>query len=142
MRMIDSRTGLEWLDREECLVLLAGDEIGRLAVVVGDAPVIIPVNYRLDGDTILLRSDDGTKISYGTRGHVAFEIDHLDRARRTGWSVVVTGRLEECDLGEPGALDRAHRSAVYPWVGGAKPHLLRIVPEQITGRRVGRTGWS
>ena len=142
MRMIDSRTGLEWLERDECLELLAGEEVGRLAVVVGDAPIIVPVNYRMDGEALVFRSDDGTKVTHGVRGQVAFEIDQFDRGRQAGWSVVVTGRLEEAGGDGPEALDRVHRSAVYPWVGGEKPHLLRLVPEHITGRRVGQMGWS
>jgi nitroimidazol reductase NimA-like FMN-containing flavoprotein (pyridoxamine 5'-phosphate oxidase superfamily) len=142
MRMIDSRTGLESLDRDECLTLLAGEEVGRLAVVVGDTPVIVPVNYRMDGDTLLFRSDDGTKVTHGVRGQVAFEIDHFDRARQAGWSVVVTGRLEEAGGDGPGATDRVQRSGVYPWVGGDKAHLMRLVPDHVTGRRVGQSGFS
>ena len=33
MRTVDARAGIEWLDRDECLRLLAADEVGRLAVV-------------------------------------------------------------------------------------------------------------
>ena len=87
-----ANTSVEWLDRDECLRLLAADEVGRLAVVVGHAPMIVPVNYRLDGDRVVFRSDPGTKVDYGLRSPVAFEIDGIDRAAHTGWSVVVTGR--------------------------------------------------
>jgi uncharacterized protein len=53
------------LDRDQCLSLLAGDEVGRLAVIVGNTPTIFPVNYALDGDTIVFRTDPGTKSSTG-----------------------------------------------------------------------------
>ena len=45
------------LDRDQCLRLLADDEIGRLAVIAGNTPAIFPVNYRSDGDTIVFRTD-------------------------------------------------------------------------------------
>ena len=41
------RNGLEILDRSECLRLLAGSSVGRVAVSVGALPVILPVNFRL-----------------------------------------------------------------------------------------------
>lgn len=40
MKTVDARTGVEWLEREECLRLLAGDEVGRLAVDDWHTPVI------------------------------------------------------------------------------------------------------
>lgn len=51
--------GLRVLDRDQCLRLLADDEIGRLAVIAGNTPAIFPVNYALDGDTIVFRTDPG-----------------------------------------------------------------------------------
>ena len=53
MRMVDARTGIEWLDRDECLHLLAGEDVGGLAVVEGRMPVVFPVNYALDGDAVV-----------------------------------------------------------------------------------------
>ena len=133
----DARTGIEWLDREECLALLAGDEIGRLAVLDGGTPVIFPVNYRLDGSAIVIRTDPGTKLDDGPRGRACFEIDHFERADRSGWSVVAVGRLEEVTTYDR---NREHVRAlpIEPWAGGEKAHWLRLVPDRITGRRVGR----
>jgi nitroimidazol reductase NimA-like FMN-containing flavoprotein (pyridoxamine 5'-phosphate oxidase superfamily) len=137
MRSIDVRTGLEWLERDECLRLLADDEVGRLAVVAGGSPEIFPVNYRLDGDVVVLRTDSGTKLEHGTRGRAAFEIDRFDRERRAGWSVIVSGRLEEVTTFDARTFRRVHELAVDPWAGGEKEHWMRLVPERITGRRVG-----
>ncbi len=45
---------LESLDRDECLRLLAGQEIGRFGFVTDGQPRIEPVNYRLiDGDVVI-----------------------------------------------------------------------------------------
>ena len=129
-------TPMEWLDRDECLRLLGTDTIGRLAVVVGRTPTILPVNYALDGDAIIIRSDPGTKVDYGRRGPVAVEIDAFDRDDHTGWSVVVTGRLEEPPPYSAGAQRHIRSVPVEPWAGGDKAQWLRIVPSRISGRRL------
>jgi nitroimidazol reductase NimA-like FMN-containing flavoprotein (pyridoxamine 5'-phosphate oxidase superfamily) len=131
------RTAIERIGRDECVRLLAADEVGRLAVNVGRAPTIFPVNYRMDGEAVVFRTDWGTKLDMGRRAPVSFEIDGFDRAARTGWSVVVAGRLEEVTEHDAEVFDRVHRLAVDPWAGGEKSHWVRIVPGLITGRRVG-----
>ncbi|MEO7572676.1 MAG: pyridoxamine 5'-phosphate oxidase family protein [Acidimicrobiales bacterium] len=136
MRTVDGRTGLERIDRDECLRLLAADEVGRLAVITGGSPAILPVNYRLDGEAIVFRSDPGTKLDDGPRSRACFEIDHFDRPTHSGWSVVVTGRLEEVTRYDSTALHRVQRLPIDPWAGGAKDHWVRLVPERITGRRL------
>ena len=136
MTAFDARSGIELIDRDECVRLLAADEIGRLAFNVGHAPTILPVNYRMDGDAVVFRSDAGTKLDTGPRAPVSFEIDDFDREHRTGWSVVVSGRLEEVTPYDAATYDRVHALPVEPWAGGEKSHWLRIVPSTITGRRV------
>lgn len=138
MRNVDARTGIEWIDRDDCLRLLASDEVGRLAVVDGSSPAIFPINYVLDGDTIVFRTDEGTKLRAAERAPACFEIDDIDRERRTGWSVVASGRLEEVTQYDVRTLERVHRLPVDPWAGGDKAHWMRLVPDRITGRRVGR----
>jgi nitroimidazol reductase NimA-like FMN-containing flavoprotein (pyridoxamine 5'-phosphate oxidase superfamily) len=63
------------IGREECLRLLAGDEIGRLAVVAGKTPIVTPVNYALDGESVVFRTDPGTKLDQGPRARAGFEVD-------------------------------------------------------------------
>lgn len=138
MKVIDARTGLEWIDREECLVLLGRDVVGRLAIAVGGGAQIFPVNYNLDGDTIAFRTDPGSKLDASGRARAAFEIDEIDRARRCGWSVVVSGRLEEVTHYETKTIKRLAELAIDPWAGGEKAHYMRLIPERITGRRVAR----
>ena len=140
MEMTDARTGLARLDREQCLALLADEEIGRLAFVVGGVPAIVPVNYRLDGDTVVFRTGPGAKLEDGPRRPASFEIDAFDRERRHGWSVVVTGRLEEVTPFDAAAFERVHRLGVDPWADGDRTHWLRLIPSRITGRRVGPLG--
>ncbi len=135
MTNFDARTGIEWIDHDACLRLLASDEVGRLAVVTGSAPSIFVVNYVLDDETIVFRTAEGTKLR--ADGHTAcFEIDEIDRAHRTGWSVIAAGRLEEVTRYDAEALKRVRELAVDPWAEGDKTHWMRLVPDRITGRRV------
>jgi nitroimidazol reductase NimA-like FMN-containing flavoprotein (pyridoxamine 5'-phosphate oxidase superfamily) len=138
VRVTDARTGIDHLDRDECLRLLAQDEIGRLAVNDGSVPTIFPVNYRLDGDAIVFRTAPGTKLEYGPRSLACFEIDRFFPEHRSGWSVVVVGRLGEVTHYDARTLARVTDLAVDPWADGEKSHWMRLVPTRITGRQVGR----
>ena len=54
---------LEELTRQECLALLSVHSVGRIAVIGHDnLPFVVPVNYRMTGDTVLFRTDAGTKL--------------------------------------------------------------------------------
>ncbi len=139
MQLIDDRTGLERLTRDECLDHLRDHQVGRLAVVSANRPLIFPVNYAMDAEAVVFRTAPGTKFDASVREMaVAFEIDDLDVDRHEGWSVLVTGRAEE-------VVSEAHRNRLAnlplrPWAAGAKDHWLTIVPTAITGRRITRPG--
>lgn len=129
-------SGLEHIGHDECLELLRADEIGRLAIIDGIRPMIFPVNYAFDGEEIVIRTAPGTKIEHGTRSTACFEIDAFDREHHSGWSVVVTGRLEELTLYDGAHFDRASDQPVHPWASGRKDHILVLVPATVTGRRI------
>jgi nitroimidazol reductase NimA-like FMN-containing flavoprotein (pyridoxamine 5'-phosphate oxidase superfamily) len=137
MPTVDRRTGLEVLDRDECLCLLSSDPVGRVAVVVDARPMIFPVNYALDGESIVFRSDAGSKVSGATSGFpMSFEIDGIDEIFHTGWSVVVNGVGHEVVDGTE--LARLRALELRPWASGPKTHWIRIQPKTMTGRRVAR----
>lgn len=132
---VDARTGLEVLSRDECMELLGTHHLGRLAVVVAGRPLVFPINYAVDGPTVVFRTDAGTKLFAAAHGHdVAFEIDGFDALYHTGWSVLVVGRAREID--EPS--ERVHLSELPLgiWCPGPKSHWVRIQPDAITGRRI------
>ena len=130
------RAGIERMDRAECLALLEAEDVGRLAVVQGNMPAIFPVNYLLDGEDIVFRSAPGTKVAHGADSSAAFEIDHLDRAERRGWSIVATGHLEVVDPRDD-ALARLRQLPIRPWAAGDKDIVMRLVVGTITGRVLG-----
>ena len=130
-------TGVRWqeLTKDECFRLLSGQHLGRLALADDHGPIALPVNYVLDQHTVLFRTDEGTKLDAATRGaRVAFEIDGVDEATRTGWSVLVRGETAEVD--DPAELARVSALPLYPWAPGAKGHYIRILPALLTGRRI------
>lgn len=119
------------LDRAECLDLLRGQPVGRIAVIDGDSPLVVPVNYTLDGDCVVFRSEGGTKLDALARHEkVSFEVDAIDWYHRTGWSVLVRGTAYEATHWEVDHL------LLEPWTEGDKRHWVRIPITEITGRRL------
>ncbi len=130
--------GLEQLTEDECWNRLASRSVGRLAVSMANGPDIFPVNYRLDDETIVVKTAAGLKFAAATLGPaVAFEADGLDEMRHTGWSVVVRGHAEE--IIELDELHVADTLLIEPWVEGERNRYFRITPTQISGRRLPRT---
>ena len=126
--------GLELLTESECRDLLEAEQVGRVAISVGALPAIFPVNYRvIDGD-IFFRTGSGLKHRAALSGSVVgFEIDRVDPVSATGWSVLVVGVAREMPAGSE--LPSEH-GRVLPWAGGERPHIIRIHPEVISGRRI------
>ena len=135
MRTISRHSGIEVIDADECMRLLADEEIGRLAVVIGATPMILPVNYALDGNAIVFRTMPGSRLDVG-QGHAAFEVDCFDKVHKAGWSVLVTGHLEEVTWYQAKDMARVQQLAVTPWAGGERNLWLRLRPSFITGRIV------
>jgi nitroimidazol reductase NimA-like FMN-containing flavoprotein (pyridoxamine 5'-phosphate oxidase superfamily) len=131
---IDPRTGLEVLDRDACIALLGRSSLGRIAVVIGGRPLVFPVNFALDGDAVVFRSDAGTKVYAARNGPVAFECDGIDGVYHTGWSVLVTGTAEE--IVNEAELARLAGLPLGLWCPGPKSTWLRIQPRTLTGRRI------
>ena len=128
-------TRIEELAEDECRRLLAEHHLGRLALVDDRDPVVLPVNYAVDRDMPVFRTDPGTKLDAAAEAaSVAFEVDAADEATRTGWSVVVRGTLTE--VLDPGDLERLQALPLYPWAPGEKARHLRVPPVSVTGRRI------
>ena len=129
-------SSLEVLTAEACYDLLGSRRVGRLAVVVDGRPTIFPVNYVVEGDTIVLRSGAGTKLDGAAPGYVAFEVDDIDEASASGWDVVVEGRAEDISDSLDARSTELRRLDVGPMAPGLKDHWLRIVPTTVSGRRL------
>ena len=122
------------LDGSECWALLGASDVGRLAVSVANQPLIFPVNYAVDHGSLVIRTAEGTKLAAVTVNRsVAFEVDAYSRDAGEAWSVVVKGTVHEV-TGMDELLD-AMGLALFPWHAAPQPRFLRIVPDQVTGRR-------
>jgi nitroimidazol reductase NimA-like FMN-containing flavoprotein (pyridoxamine 5'-phosphate oxidase superfamily) len=131
--------GWQELTKTECFDLLARQWLGRIAVMDHHGPVVVPVNYILDRHMVVFRTDEGTKLDAACRGsRVAFEIDEIDAATRTGWSVLVRG--EAVQVTDPAELGRLRELPLEPWAPGAKARYVRILPAVVTGRRISVPG--
>ncbi|QIX26728.1 pyridoxamine 5'-phosphate oxidase family protein [Nocardioides sp. JQ2195] len=121
------------LTQHECLELLGGSRVGRVAYSTRTGPVVVPVNYHLDGTDVLLRTAPTTELAHHLgSSELALQVDEFDAFNESGWSVLVRGpavRVDPYDL--PAFLD-APRS----WAGGSRPLLIRISGRAISGRRL------
>ncbi|MGI9614003.1 MAG: pyridoxamine 5'-phosphate oxidase family protein [Acidimicrobiales bacterium] len=126
---------IEVITEAECWRLLAEHTVGRLAVSIANRPDIFPVNYVLDDDTVVIRTAPGLKLAASSLGvGVAFEVDAFDEAAHVGWSVVVSGQAVEID--DDSERVNIERLGIEPWAAGSKTRYLRVIPEQVTGRRI------
>jgi uncharacterized protein len=123
------------LTREECGLLLAGADIGRVILTAQALPTALPVSYGLDGPDVIFRTSGGAKLSAASTGTVvAFEVDHFDPELRIGWSVVVTGvATVAVDKDEIRRLDAL---SIPSWVDQAPTQYVRLSTAMISGRRV------
>ena len=123
------------LGAAECRRLITPGGVGRIAFGTLDGPVIIPVNFAVLADTLVIRTAEGTVIDGHADGQVAIEVDHIDEALRQGWSVLVRGPAHH--VTHPAELSRLQEDAVvWPWAGGEREVYVRVIPSQITGRRI------
>ena len=124
------RPGIEEISRDECVTLLRAMAIGRIAVTVPEEPpLVVPVNYVLDGEVVVFRSQPGIKLARLQDHQASFQVDFIDPFHRAGWSVLVQGAAREVAHAEVEHLTLAS------WAG-SPTHWVRLVPATITGRRI------
>jgi nitroimidazol reductase NimA-like FMN-containing flavoprotein (pyridoxamine 5'-phosphate oxidase superfamily) len=108
--------------------------VGRLAVTTGDHPEIFPINHVVDGQTIVFKTLDGTKLSSAILGGpVAFEVDDYDAWTGDAWSVVVKGRAVEIASAED--VRRAESLPLFAWWTLPDARWVQIHADDVSGRR-------
>jgi nitroimidazol reductase NimA-like FMN-containing flavoprotein (pyridoxamine 5'-phosphate oxidase superfamily) len=121
---------IEELSDLESWELLRRNELGRLAYHLLDEVDIVPINYTVDGDTLLFRTAEGSKLlGVVLNSNVALEVEEIgsDVAR----TVVVRGRARQ--LGEYEA-HRVEQVALHNWVPGERYEVVEIRPTSVSGR--------
>jgi nitroimidazol reductase NimA-like FMN-containing flavoprotein (pyridoxamine 5'-phosphate oxidase superfamily) len=132
---------IEELSEDQCLNLISGGGIGRIAYTSRFGPAVLPVNYALQDGAVVFRTaahgplDEDLRTGITDADYkVAFEIDSIDLASQQGWSVLIQGPAHHVAGAEEEAVRRA---GVESWAPGDRELFVRIVPSRITGRRVG-----
>jgi nitroimidazol reductase NimA-like FMN-containing flavoprotein (pyridoxamine 5'-phosphate oxidase superfamily) len=120
----------------ECWQLLATAQFGRLGLLVEDRPEVLPVNYILDGETVLFRTTEGTVLAQAAFKVVALEVDRVEEATHEGWSVLAQGVAEDISNAIDANSERMRRLSLVTWAPGARHRWFRIKPDKVTGRRL------
>ncbi|MET3720430.1 MULTISPECIES: pyridoxamine 5'-phosphate oxidase family protein [unclassified Arthrobacter] len=130
----ESVTEVHNLEHHVCWDLLRTVSVGRLAILVDGHPDIFPINYTVDGGTIVFRTGQGTKLAGASGGSpVAVEADGVDAVSGLAWSVVLKGPATAIK-GTEAVLDTA-ALYLFPWQAGKKDTFIRVSPDTLTGRR-------
>ncbi len=131
----DQENPVVTLDATESWDLLAGSELGRLAVSVGDQPEIFPINYLAHDGVVLFRTAQGSKlVSLTINRNVALETDGY--TDNDAWSVIVKGTARA--LQHEVDIEIAKKLPLHSWIPTIKYVFVEITPEQISGRRFAR----
>src|SRR5262249_52778516 len=113
--------------------------VGRVGFVDHGEPVILPVNFAVDGRSMVFRVGQGSKLSAALMEQpICLEVDEWDGVSHTGWSVLAKGVAHTVDDDEHTRHLRG--LPVQPW---SSPELrqrwVRIVVDEISGRRIVHT---
>ena len=129
------------LSAHESESLLRSHNVGRVAVSTPAGPHIIPVNYTVAQDAIIIRTTPYSVLgTYGRNTTLALEIDGFDQKRERGWSVQARGRCRVVeDYAEIARLREV--SQTPPWASGSRSQYLRLRWNELVGRRLG-AGWT
>lgn len=126
----------------ECIDLLTRARVGRCAFCTPQGPVIVPVNHVVHDDAVIIRTSPYSQLGLlGGSGRLAFEVDGVDPATRSGWSVVAAGPCQRVDSQAEREYLHAFRDP-DPWAQGVRTIYLRLRWDQLTGRRIGMTRMS
>ena len=116
------------LSERECWELLATVSVGRLALSVRALPVILPVQYCLNGRRLAVcLGHHGLPERALDETIIAFSADSIDPVTRSGWSVQVQGRSVV-----PRRL-RIDTDCGWP---AAAAQVVEIEPGKISGHRM------
>lgn len=129
------------LTPDECVHLLSGELVGRVAMSTPVGPRIVPVNYAVHGSAVVFRTAPYSELgTYGSNAELAFEVDRLDYENHQGWSVVALGRAEF--IQDPHEIADIRRTwDPRPWPDGSRNLYVKLPWRELTGRRIGND-WS
>jgi nitroimidazol reductase NimA-like FMN-containing flavoprotein (pyridoxamine 5'-phosphate oxidase superfamily) len=125
---------LQPLDRDACLERLATVAFGRVGWATSTGTVVIlPVNFVLDGGTIVFGTGLGEKLTAIRDGRrISFQADNGEWALHSGWSVLITGTAEVVqDAEQARRLEHLHLAT---WAPVSERFFVRLLIDEVTGR--------
>jgi nitroimidazol reductase NimA-like FMN-containing flavoprotein (pyridoxamine 5'-phosphate oxidase superfamily) len=126
-----TRDALQRIDEAECQLLLRSHTLGRIGMHLADQLTVLPVYYAVMDHDVVFRTAPGTKLDAAVLAtRVVFEVDNAS----PGWSVLVRGRVHEVRSADD--IEHARTLLGHDWPAGEREQYVRIVTEQITGRRL------
>ncbi|APZ33616.1 pyridoxamine 5-phosphate oxidase [Microbacterium aurum] len=132
---MENTDAVRLLTDDECWDRLAEQQLGRLVTHVGDVLDIFPVNYTVDGESIVFRTAEGSKLTELTiNDQVLFEVDEYTDT--DAWSVVVRGTARRLDT--PEEVRAADELPLRPWIPTLKYNYVRITATSLSGRDIER----
>lgn len=136
--MTTTRLTISPMSVEECWTELRSVSMGRIGITISALPVILPIFFGVDTDSVVFRSTWGTKLAAATVGSVvAFEADRFDPETDEGWSVVIQGVAREVTGEEVDLLESLLPPKTVTGPDQVYRHV-RVTPATITGRWVHR----
>ncbi|SBS71349.1 pyridoxamine 5'-phosphate oxidase family protein [uncultured Microbacterium sp.] len=133
--MEDNADVVTHLTDEDCWNRLGLQQLGRLVTHVGEVFDIFPVNYVVDGRSIVFRTAEGSKLTeLSINDAVLFEADRY--TEQDAWSVVVRGHARRLDTASEVAA--ADTLPLKPWIPTLKYNYVRIEPTSLSGREFRR----
>lgn len=130
MNALDEEHPVGDLTTQECWARLGSQEFGRLAYRLVDEVHLVPINYVVDHERLVIRTTSGGKLlAAALESDAALEIDWHDD--ESAWSVVARGRFHRLDEAEASLVDE---SRLHTWVPTLKYEVLALIPAEVTGR--------
>ena len=123
---------LRELTAQQCAVHLHSGGVGRVVLMMERGPVAHPLNFAVNEGDVIISTTTAFAARLEAHGAVSFQIDRVDESMGEGWSVLVTGSARRID--DPDELLALADLGLTPWAGGPRHTLVRIHPDEMTGR--------
>jgi nitroimidazol reductase NimA-like FMN-containing flavoprotein (pyridoxamine 5'-phosphate oxidase superfamily) len=114
-----------------CWEKLGTQQLGRIVTNAAGILDVFPVNYVVDGESVVFRTAEGNKLVELTLSdEVLFEVDSYTDA--DAWSVIIRGKATKLET--EAEIDAAEELDLQPFAPTVKRNFVRITADQITGR--------
>lgn len=130
------RPRVESLEASECWRLVGDEGVGRVGFAGDGRLRVVPTRYDAAGRTAYFRALTFGELARGVHDRPAsLQVDDIDHATFTGWSVVMSGKahrvVDAVTIASLWSLGRPQ-----PWTPGPDTQWIALAVESIEGQRV------